>query len=275
MSYNQDNKIFPRFPEDPGAPARTKTNSMEIHHHGHVHERVKWKEYVFQFLMLFLAVFFGFLAEYQLEHKIEKDREHQFVQSFYEDLSADETDIRAIVQQLNNQVRKADSLQEQLMDAAPRKPANQIYRHLREITRGSQTNLYPNDRTMVQLRNAGGMRLIQNKNVSDSMVGYYRTIDIIQFLTDDALATKRALREKCMPLMNAADFFIIIDSSSRIINPDKILYLRSTDTELVNECLILVNRIANINRTLAMRMQQLVEKAQRIRSFIKQEYRLE
>ena len=42
---------------------------MEVHHHGHVHEKKKWKEYLFQFLMLFLAVFCGFLAEYQLEHK--------------------------------------------------------------------------------------------------------------------------------------------------------------------------------------------------------------
>ena len=32
--------------------------------------------------MLFLAVFAGFLAEYQLEHKIESDREKQFINSF-------------------------------------------------------------------------------------------------------------------------------------------------------------------------------------------------
>jgi hypothetical protein len=37
---------------------------MEVHHHGHVHEKKKWKEYLFQFFMLFLAVFCGFLAEY-------------------------------------------------------------------------------------------------------------------------------------------------------------------------------------------------------------------
>jgi hypothetical protein len=29
---------------------------MEVHHHGHVHEQKKWKEYIFQFLMLFFAV---------------------------------------------------------------------------------------------------------------------------------------------------------------------------------------------------------------------------
>ena len=39
--------------------------------------------------MLFLAVFCGFLAEYQLESKIEKDREKQFIRSMLEDLKRD------------------------------------------------------------------------------------------------------------------------------------------------------------------------------------------
>ena len=39
--------------------------------------------------MLFLAVFCGFLAEYQLEHKIEKDKEKQYIHSLLEDLEED------------------------------------------------------------------------------------------------------------------------------------------------------------------------------------------
>ena len=46
---------------------------MEVHQHTHT-PRKKWTHYLWEFLMLFLAVFCGFLAEYQLEHKIEKDR---------------------------------------------------------------------------------------------------------------------------------------------------------------------------------------------------------
>ena len=48
---------------------------MEVHHHAHHdHGKRNWKSYFWEFLMLFLAVFCGFLAEYQLEHKIERDR---------------------------------------------------------------------------------------------------------------------------------------------------------------------------------------------------------
>ena len=66
---------------------------MDIHHHGHVHETKKWKEYLFQFFMLFLAVFCGFLAEYQLEHMIEKDRERQFISSLVDDLKDDQSTL--------------------------------------------------------------------------------------------------------------------------------------------------------------------------------------
>lgn len=43
--------------------------------------------------MLFLAVFCGFLAEYQLEHKIEKDRERKYIHTFIEDLKTDTANI--------------------------------------------------------------------------------------------------------------------------------------------------------------------------------------
>src|SRR5215213_11711783 len=36
--------------------------NMEVHHHSHT-ERKRWQHYLFEFFMLFLAVFAGFLAE--------------------------------------------------------------------------------------------------------------------------------------------------------------------------------------------------------------------
>lgn len=268
-------KTKQRFPLDPQAPQPIiQNNKMEVHHHGHLHHQTKWKDLLFQFFMLFLAVFSGFLAEYLLEHKIEKDRERQFVQSFYEDLAADEQDFSVVVRQLDDYIEKGDSLQQMLEHITTGLPANSIYMYLREITRSSLTNLYPNDRTIVQLRNAGGMRLIQNKSVSDSMVGYYRTIEIIQFLIDDAQFTKRSLRGLYMPLLNAFDFARIIDSTSRIVDAPVPIYLRRIDKEKINECLIEINRITTLNRTLLIRMQRLKQKAGNIKAFIREAYKL-
>ena len=67
---------------------------MEVHHHAHdpaaPHHKKNWKSYFWEFLMLFLAVFCGFLAEYQQEHKIEKEREKHYMQSLIADLKNDQ-----------------------------------------------------------------------------------------------------------------------------------------------------------------------------------------
>ncbi len=246
---------------------------MEVHQHAHT-PRKKWTHYFWEFFMLFLAVTLGFFVENQREHFIEHKREKQYIQSFYEDLTADEYDLQNNIQYLRAQVQDADSLQILLKNATTTQPANHIYMYLREITRSSLALFYPNDRTIVQLRNAGGMRLIKNKAVSDSMVGYYRTIEIIQFLSENALTNKNSLREKYMPLLNAEDFGKIIDSTSEISNPSETLHLRKADPDIINSCLIEVNRIKAISGTLAIRMRGLKEKAARIKEFIKNEYHL-
>ncbi|MEP6700571.1 MAG: hypothetical protein ABJA85_04625 [Bacteroidota bacterium] len=67
---------------------------MEVHAHSHT-ARKKWTHYFWEFLMLFLAVFCGFLAEYQLEHVIAHQREKQYIQSLIADLKSDQQGIIA------------------------------------------------------------------------------------------------------------------------------------------------------------------------------------
>ena len=68
---------------------------MEVHAHTHT-PRKRWTHYFWEFLMLFLAVFCGFLAEYQLEHKIERDRAKELAISFYNELKRDSATIQTI-----------------------------------------------------------------------------------------------------------------------------------------------------------------------------------
>src|SRR5215203_19674 len=247
---------------------------MEVHHHTQT-SRKKWTHYFWEFFMLFLAVTLGFFVENQREHYVENQREKKYIQSFYEDLTADEYDLQSNIDFLRDQMLQADTLQKLMLNIDIRQPANHIYMYLRGITRSSGGRLYPNDRTIVQLRNAGGMRLIRNKSVSDSMVGYYRTAEIIQFLNQDALVNKTSLREKSVALMNAQDFAKIVDSTSRIINPSGNIYLRKADPDVVNSCLVEVDRIKTLNSTLIHRISGLKDKAGRIKNFLSGEYNLQ
>ena len=85
-----------------------ESENMEVHHHSHAHGKKNWKSYAWEFLMLFLAVFCGFLAEYQLEHKIEKDRAAELAKSFYEELKVDSAAVKSSIRFSD---RKDSSLQ--------------------------------------------------------------------------------------------------------------------------------------------------------------------
>jgi len=144
---------------------------MEVHHHSHT-SRKKWTHYFWEFLMLFLAVFCGFLAEYQLEHTIEKQREKQYMQSMIEDLTSD-TSL------LNDKIKLIDSI----LLPVFRKPLDllyakdfsdkgvkEMYAYVPSSTRFLDINF--EDRTISQLKNSGNLRLIRNKEVTDSLASY-------------------------------------------------------------------------------------------------------
>ena len=134
-------------------------NDMEVHHHAHdpagPKNKKNGKSYFWEFLMLFLAVFCGFFAEYQLEHKIEKDRGKQYVYSFYEDLITDSSHFNDLIRRfeakrsvLKNMPSCYDSLQTN---------SSQI-NCLTAIVRNSIDfpDMVYTDRTLQQLKNAGG-----------------------------------------------------------------------------------------------------------------------
>ena len=87
---------------------------MEVHHHpvaiGPHAPRKRWTHYFWEFFMLFLAVFCGFLAENQREHYVEHIREKQFIKSFVEDLKSDTAAIRFQLNGRINKHKRMDSL---------------------------------------------------------------------------------------------------------------------------------------------------------------------
>ena len=244
---------------------------MEVHHHSHT-ARKKWTHYFLEFLMLFLAVFCGFLAEYQLEHKIEKSREKQFIKSFVEDLEADTTTFNQRLAYCQLTIRRVDSLAKVLNSPDLNAQAGEVYYFLRWMHRSE--GLSVNDRTIVQLRNSGGMRLIKNKSVSDSMVGYYKDIDFIGFIYDEQLEFRRSLRPYFPKILDGNDYTKVIDNRNVVVRPAETVRLRSTDPETINALLLLLNNIQGINFGLHSRIEALKLRAINMRSFIKEEYNL-
>jgi len=142
---------------------------MEVHAHTHT-PRKKWTHYLWEFLMLFLAVFCGFLAENQREHIVESQREKKYAVSLLEDLKKDTSDLTADIPFWKKYLNIIDTLRIEIQ-----KPANQrnellLYKCVRFMR--AYDNFAYHDRTIDQLKNAGNFRLIKNTLVSDLLIDY-------------------------------------------------------------------------------------------------------
>ncbi|HET6767948.1 MAG TPA: hypothetical protein VFH08_11135 [Chitinophagaceae bacterium] len=143
---------------------------MEVHHHSHT-DRKKWSHFFWEFLMLFLAVFCGFLAEYQLEHVIEHNREKEYMRSMVEDLQQDTTEINRAVLVISGYGSNSDSLLS-LLESFDKNDKNQLKKiYTLHYSIGAELASL-SQRTIAQLKNSGGMRLIRKKNVADSITLY-------------------------------------------------------------------------------------------------------
>jgi hypothetical protein len=142
---------------------------MEVHQHTHT-ARKKFMHYFWEFFMLFAAVFCGFLAEYQLEHKIEKDREKQFMKSLLSDLQKDSSLLANSAELGPRIVRYSDSLINELQKRPLQGKEKRLHHFMSLISEGVSFSYY--DRTVSQLRNSGGFRLLTNPEVSDAVLDY-------------------------------------------------------------------------------------------------------
>ena len=127
--------------------------------------------------MLFLAVFCGFLAEYQLEHKIERDREKKSIHTFIEDLKFDTAAISRNLLFRKTKGDQIDSLIDLLSEQKIKGYENELYYLGRMLVR--TTRFQSNDRTVSQLKFSGSMRLIRNESAADSIISYQKLVDII------------------------------------------------------------------------------------------------
>ena len=145
---------------------------MEVHHHAHTPMK-KWTHYFWEFLMLFLAVFCGFLAENYREHLIEHQREKKYIRSLIADLKSDTATIRFIIDESSTKFHGLDTLTTLLSkESLGRDDEKELYNLNRRYASNLSIMVF-NDRTMRQLLNSGNLRLIRAQSISDSIMNYY------------------------------------------------------------------------------------------------------
>ena len=172
----QPSTLNPVRPGQPGGPQPSTLEDMEVHHHSHKsHGKKNWKSYFWEFLMLFLAVFCGFLAEYQLEHKIERDREKIYMQNMLDDLKAD-TAIYTDYLTRNEVVRGLVDTVTVLIKRPDRKKYISKLAFSARIYTAKWKQIAMVKRTYEDMKSSGHLRLIRKKEVAGKVSSYYNSL---------------------------------------------------------------------------------------------------
>ena len=212
---------------------------MEVHHHGHVHEKKKWKEYVFQFFMLFLAVFCGFLAENQREHYVEKHRAKNYARTMIEDLRKDIEEVKDMNHECLVILNAFDSIKLMVHTGITNNKVRGSFYYFSRI--GSIVPLISwNKATLTQVIQSGSLRYFTSSELVNKISYYYASASQV----DGQQETDRRFREKTVEIRNKLlNNFEFSRYSGFNINSDHLadsllLYqipLQSAEPNLLNE----------------------------------------
>jgi hypothetical protein len=227
---------------------------MEVHTHTHT-PRKKWTHYFWEFFMLFLAVFCGFLAENIREHNVEHQREKKFAQLLYVDLKTDSASLLSIIKIKKWKGKKIDSLVYFLSAPDLQKNAASIYYYSAYM--GMDVPFKPNDATIQQLRSSGSLRYFSDPRLYNSIASYYS--DCLFYLENEnknnlpvppALISKIFLSDKLFSLVT-----ITPNMKDAIHYPQETLQLLAVDKPTINEFMYYAKNV-KISNDLSMSLLQ-------------------
>lgn len=264
---------------------------MEVHHHAHISDpepsassgyrdgpdphrsRKKWTHYFWEFLMLFFAVFCGFLAENIREHNVERHREKQYIKSLVEDLSEDTITLSRAIGDISPNVQRMDTLVNLLSSADVMDRGADLYYFGRRASRG--TTLALNDRTIQQMKNSGGFRLISKTNVSKVILEYYNRLRFIELLFETEMNECNEYRKMAVAIFDPVIFDGTVTPDNSIVKPEGNPSLLTSDRTALLQLAGMVSYIKSTRIGLIIAEEKLRIAAKNLIRLLIDEYHLE
>ncbi len=260
-----------------------ETENMEVHHHPALHHKPKkWKEYILEFLMIFLAVTMGFIAENIREHFADKEKEKQSIETIITSIASDTVQLNTIIgsnkQSLNYLYKFIKLRGSNLSDNNTKR---EFYD---DVANGSFNDAYfrSNDAAFQQLQTSGTLRLINKPGILDSLFQYQHNSTLILRIEADHYYFSKLVWEGMSKLIDVT--FTVNSFNSESFNSEVYgTYKAPIDSALAFDYdKLTVNKIFNDANVLTLNTevyigslnQQLVYSKHLI-EFLKKEYHLE
>ena len=243
---------------------------MEVHHHSH-HPK-KWKEYITEFIMLFLAVSLGFMAENIREHQIEKHREIAYLQNVHEDLKLDLINIDNVINSNTIRLQAMDTLFTIINNNTITN--EDVYYYIRNLA--LRATFESSHVGLDQIKSAGGLRMVKNPEIISGIQEYERALDALDKLENVRERTLEQARFKMAVVFEPSiSYEMLVGQGQGIMRfnrPNKADAILQNNKQAVKELLNLVTFGLNSNKYLNINLEKLKKIGQKLDSAIVKEY---
>ena len=246
---------------------------MEVHHHSHS-ERKKWTHYLWEFLMLFLAVTLGFFVENQREHYVEHSRERQFISSLIRDIETDTARINELIRGRDIRHKRLDSLLVLLNSDSASYHTRDIYFLAVTIPRINLFQLTPSDGTMQQLKNSGGLRLIRSRITLDSLLKYDASVRSLVRLDEQEQSIVNIYREMAPKIFDGIELSKFSDAENLAIRVNRDPPLEANYKNSLNEYNYRIVSVINVNKGYKREARKIFNQAVNLLNVLKAEYHM-
>ena len=184
LKYQNVNNAKEQLEENRNKP-ETKTN-METNYPNRNHPKRNFRDYIYEFIMIFVAITGSYFMENMRERVVEHSKEKEYIARLVRDVKEDTTNLKYLIRSNREQMEGLDSLAILIEKPVSSMDTIDIKKFI-ILLADNLNNFEPfntRDITMSQLKSTGGLRLIKNSNVLDKIVTYYTNIEDYQRVVD-------------------------------------------------------------------------------------------
>lgn len=257
-----------------------QNEEMEVHHHTHPsHEKKTWKDYFWEFLMLFLAVTLGFIVENQREHYIEHKRAKDYAMSLMEEVAGDTIALSQSVSYYKTKTESIDTLIGLLAGNVKQIPGGTLYYYADKSMYNNQ--MVFNKTTLQQLINSGVLRYFTNRKVVKCIGEYDQVLQKVENSGISAQTISMEARKLQFKIFDIRFKNIYSNGQSlNSISSDSILLIKETPFPLItyepavlSEFTSWINlRRANLKVYMTVNLAEAQNKARELLALLKKEY---
>ena len=249
---------------------------MEQQHLDQFSPKKKWYVYFIDFIMLFVAVTLGFLAENVRDQQTDKNREISYLKNVHEDLLVDINKFEYVISSNNFRLLRLDSLHMEINKVSPDLPS--LYYYIRNLA--LRTTFESSHLGLDQIKASGGFRLIQNAKIIAGIQDYERRLNSAMKLEEIRERTLEQARFKMAVVFDAGTLYQMTKNQSMFKGEKTVRYKRPAhaapfvvgDRETFNELINFVNLGLNTNIHLNDSFNELKSIAKALDAAIIEEY---